>query len=187
MNLDLPTPKLTMNLEVKIKDNFLPTELFQQLVNHSITLEYNSNDIVQGYGDDKQHVFLSKLIQDKHLIGELEKCIIKHFDVKIKNLHQAAFTCVNTKEPTPHRDASVFPNEKHLIIYLHGDSNLNAGTGFYSLTPENGGFDLNTAVGFYPNRAVVFNADECWHSPLLYTAKDNSPRFSIIIWFEPEK
>jgi hypothetical protein len=173
-----------MNLELKVKDNFLPKELFEKLVNYSITLEYSSKNIVSGYD---QHVFLSNLInKNDNLIKEIEECIVKHFNVKIKNLHVAAFTCVNTKKATPHRDASLYPNEKHMIIYLHGDSNLNAGTGFYNCTDENV-FDLNTAVGFYPNRALIFNADECWHSPLLYTAKDNSPRFSIIIWFEPKK
>ena len=70
------------------------------------------------------------------------------------------------------------------IIYLNGDPKLNAGTGFYNFINEKT-FDLNTAVGCFPNRAVLFNAED-WHSPLLYTAKDNLPRFSIIVWFEPE-
>ena len=176
-----------MNLELQIQDNFLPKELFLKLAKYSVGLDYSSNNIVQGTGDYEQHVFLSnKIYKDDNLLKDLEKSIIKHFKVKIKNLHLAAFTCVNTKKPTPHRDSSLYPKEKHLIIYLNGDINLNAGTGFYSQTNENS-YDLNTAVGFFPNRAVIFNADECWHSPLLYTATDNSPRFSIIVWFEPEE
>ena len=68
---------------------------------------------------------------------------------------------------------------------MDGDSKLNAGTGFYNLI--NGKtLDLNTAVGFYPNRAVIFNAADCYHSPLLYSAEGSLPRFSIIVWFEPE-
>ena len=74
----------------------------------------------------------------------------------------------------------------HLIIYLSGDPKLNCGTGFYNVVGEST-FDLNTAIGFFPNRAVIFDAETCWHSPLLYTAEGNAPRFSIIIWFEPEK
>ena len=116
----------------------------------------------------------------------MEKSIIKHFNVKIKNINLAAFTCVNTKKATPHVDNLMFPNEKHLIIYLNGDTNLNAGTGFYDKTGE-GTYDLNTAVGVRPNRALIFNADTCIHSPLLYAAEGNSPRFSIIVWFQPEK
>jgi len=67
---------------------------------------------------------------------------------------------------------------------------LNAGTGFYK--PIDKGFDLNTAIGCYPNRAVLFNASDCFHSPLLYTAKNNilvfasdnlTPRISIIAQF----
>lgn len=175
-----------MNLELQIKDNFLPKKLFQKLAHYSITLDYSSKTIVSGYGDETQHIFLSNLIhKDDDLLKDLEKSIIKHFKIKIKNLNVAAFTCVNTKKAAPHKDALVFPHEKHLIIYLNGDSQLNAGTGFYKSVGENV-FDLNTAVGFFPNRAVIFNADECWHSPLLYTAQGNSARFSIIVWFEPE-
>ena len=176
-----------MNVDIKIKDNFLPKELFEKVVKQSTTLEYSSKAIVSGYGDEKQHVFLSNLIKKNgNLIKEIEKSIKKHFNLEIENLHVAAFTCVSTKKATPHTDASLYPNEKHMIIYLHGDSNLNSGTGFYNLTDENV-YDLNTAVGFFPNRAVIFNADECWHSPLIYTALDNSPRFAIIVWFQPKK
>ena len=175
-----------MNLELQIVDNFLPKELFKKLADYSITLDYSSNAIVRGAKDYDKHIFLSNRIQeDDNLIKELEKSIKKHFGVKIKNFHLAAFTCVNTKEATPHTDGLEFPNEKHLIIYLHGDSNLNAGTGFYKFLGGKN-FDLNTAVGFFPNRALIFNAAGCFHSPLLYSAEGNLPRFSIIIWFEPE-
>mgnify|MGYP003143056623 FL=1 len=175
-----------MNLGLQIKDNFLPNELFKRLANYSLSLDYGSKNIVRGSGYDAEHVFLSNLIdKNDDLLKDLEKSIIKHFNMKIKNTHLAAFTCVNTKKPTPHTDLSKFPNEKHLIIYLNGDSKLKAGTGFYNKISDES-FDLNTAVGFYPNRAVIFNAETCWHSPLLYTAEDNSPRFSIIVWFEPE-
>ena len=179
-----------MNLELQVIDNFLPEELFKKLADYSITLDYSSKAIVRSAKDYNTHIFLSNRIQeDDNLIKELEKSIKKHFRIKIKNFHLAAFTCVNTKEATPHTDGLEFPNEKHLIIYLHGDSKLNAGTGFYKLLSSKnnvGQFDLNTAVGFYPNRALIFNAAGCFHSPLLYSAEGNLPRFSIIIWFEPE-
>ena len=176
-----------MNLELQVQDNFLPEELFLKLKQYSITLDYSSQNIVQKSGDYEKHVFLSNPInEDDDLIKDLEKSIVKHFKFKIKNLHLAAFTCVNTKKPTPHTDKLMYPNEKHLIIYLNGDTNLNAGTGFYDKTGE-GTYDLNTAVGFRPNRALIFNADTCIHSPLLYAAEGNSPRFSIIVWFQPEK
>ena len=171
-----------MNLELKIKDNFLPKELFEKLATYSVTLEYSSKNIDSHYGN----VLLSNVIHsDDNLIKDLEKSIIKHFNIKIKNLNFAAFSCVNIKKAIPHTDTEVFPNEKHLIIYLNGDPKLNTGTGFYNLI--NGKtLDLNTAVGFYPNRAVIFNAADCYHSPLLYSAEGSLPRFSIIVWFEPE-
>ena len=176
-----------MKLELQVQDNFLPEELFLKLAKYSTNLDYSSKNIVQGSGEYEEHVFLSnKIYKDDDLLKDLEKSIIKHFKVKIKNLHLAAFTCVNTKKATPHNDAQMFPGEKHLIIYLSGDSKLNCGTGFYNVVSESA-FDLNTAVGFFPNRAVIFDAETCWHSPLLYTAEGNAPRFSIIIWFEPEK
>tara|TARA_R100001509_G_C4811035_1_gene196416 strand:+ start:194 stop:730 length:537 start_codon:yes stop_codon:yes gene_type:complete len=175
-----------MNLGLQIKDNFLPKELFEKLANYSVGLDYSSKNITQGSGIYEEHVFLSNPIdKNDDLLKDLEKSIIEHFKIKIKNTHLAAFTCVNTKKATPHTDLSKFPNEKHLIIYLNGDSKLNAGTGFYDKIGKEA-YDLNTAVGFYPNRAVIFDADTCWHSPLLYTAEGNLPRFSIIVWFEPE-
>ena len=176
-----------MNIELQVQDNFLPEELFLKLKKYSITLDYSSKNIVQKSKDYEQHVFLSNPInEDDNLIKDIEKSIIKHFGVKIKNLHLAAFTCVNTKKATPHTDKLWFSEEKHLIIYLDGDSKLNAGTGFYNFI-DGKTFDLNTAVGFYPNRALIFNAAGCFHSPLLYAAEGNSPRFSIIVWFQPEK
>ena len=176
-----------MNLELQVQDNFLPEELFLKLAKYSTNLDYSSKNIVQGSGEYEEHVFLSnKIYKDDDLLKDLEKSIIKHFKVKIKNLDLAAFTCVNTKKATPHNDAQMFPGVKHLIIYLNGDTNLNAGTGFYDKTGE-GTYDLNTAVGFRPNRALIFNADTCIHSPLLYAAEGNSPRSSIIVWFQPEK
>jgi len=176
-----------MNLELQVQDNFLPEELFLKLANYSIGLDYSSKLITRNTGAYEEHVFLSNPIdKNDNLLKDLEKSIIKHFNIKIKNINLAAFTCVNTKKATPHVDNLMFPNEKHLIIYLNGDTNLNAGTGFYDKTGE-GTFDLNTAVGFRPNRALIFNADTCIHSPLLYAAEGNSPRFSIIVWFQPEK
>ena len=170
-----------MNLDLQVKDNFLPKHLFEKLSVYCTTLDYGK-EITYA---KTQHVFYSnKIYEGDDLLKDLEKSIIKHFKVGVKNLHLAAFTLVNTKEPLPHIDKLQFTTEKHLIIYLNGDSNLNAGTGFYK--PIDKGFDLNTAIGCYPNRAVLFNASDCFHSPLLYTAKNNIPRFSIIIWFEPE-
>ena len=175
-----------MKLDLQVQDNFLPEELFFKLKKYSVTLDYSGKNIVQKSQGYEQHVFLSNpILEDDDLIKDLEKYIIKHFNIKIKNLHLAAFTCVNTKKATPHVDELQFPKEKHLIIYLDGDSKLNAGTGFYNLT-EGKTLDLNTAVGFYPNRAVIFNAADCYHSPLLYSAEGSLPRFSIIVWFEPE-
>tara|TARA_X000001382_G_C3087555_1_gene152467 strand:- start:77 stop:598 length:522 start_codon:yes stop_codon:yes gene_type:complete len=170
-----------MNLDLQVKDNFLPKDLFQKLSIYCTTLDYGKEITYNKIG----HVFYSnKIHENDDLLKDLEKSIIKHFKVGIKNLHLASFTLVNTKEPLPHTDALQFPTEKHLIIYLSGDSNLNAGTGFYK--PTDDGFDLNTAIGCYPNRAVLFNASDCHHSPLLYTAKNSIPRFAIIIWFEPK-
>jgi len=171
-----------MKLDLQVKDNFLPKDLFNKLSVYCTTLDYDNKNITYG---KNEHVFYSNPIyEDDPLLQDLEKAIIKNFKVGIKNLHLAAFTLVHTKEPTPHKDQLVFPKEKHLIIYLNGDPHMNAGTGFYD--PQGDFFNLNTAIGCYPNRSILFSADECFHSPLLYTAENSLPRFAIIIWFEPE-
>ena len=106
-----------MNLDLKIKDNFLPKDLFEKLAVYSSTLDYSSTSLAYRIRGKNNHVWLSNHIQeDDDLLKELEKSIIKHFNVKIKNLHLAAFTCVNSKKAQPHKDEEVYPNEKHLII-----------------------------------------------------------------------
>ena len=110
-----------MNLDLQVKDNFLPKELFQKLSIYCTTLDYGKEITYNKI----EHVFYSnKIHENDDLLKDLEKSIIKHFKVGIKNLHLASFTLVNTKEPLPHTDALQFPTEKHLIIYLNGDSNL---------------------------------------------------------------
>jgi|13_taG_2_1085334.scaffolds.fasta_scaffold113286_2 hypothetical protein len=179
-----------MNLDIQIKDNFLSKELFDKLKVYSTTLDYG-NDLYAADTNNNttEHAFFSNVIDEKdNLLKQIEKDIIKHFKIGIKRVNKAAFTLANTKEACPHIDIDEFPNEKHLMIYLSGDSKLNSGTGFYSYEqfPKKRIYDLNTAIGCYPNRAVLFRSKDCIHSPLLYTGDSTSPRFAIIIWFEPE-
>ena len=172
-----------MNLDLQIKDNFLPKDLFDKLSVYCTTLDYDDKMIKYRVDDD--HVFYTnQIFEHDDLLKDIEKSIVKYFNMGIKNLHLAAFTLVAEKEPTPHIDKLKFATEKHLIIYLHGDSHMNAGTGFYESRGDV--LNLNTAVGCYPNRAILFNGHDTHHSPLLYTAKNVTPRFALIIWFEPE-
>ena len=172
-----------MNLDLQIKDNFLPKDLFDKLSVYCTTLDYDDKMIK--YKVDDEHVFYTnQIFENDDLLKDIEKSIVKYFSMGIKNLHLAAFTLVAAKEPTPHIDKLKFATEKHLIIYLQGDSHMNAGTGFYESRGDV--LNLNTAVGCYPNRAVLFNGHDTHHSPLLYTAENVTPRFALIIWFEPE-
>ena len=174
-----------MNLDLQVKDNFLPKDLFNKLSVYCTTLDYSNNGITYGSSSTGDHVFYTNPIyEDDPLLKDLEKAIVKNYKIGIKNLHLAAFTLVHTKEPTPHKDELMFPTEKHLLIYLNGDPHMNAGTGFYD--QQGDAFNLNTAIGCFPNRSILFSAHECFHSPLLYTAENSVPRFAIIIWFEPE-
>lgn len=171
-----------MNLDIQIKDNFLSQNLFDKLSTYCTTLDYSNDNITY---NQTEHVFYSNPIhEDDPLLKDLEKSLIKNFKICIKNLNLAAFTLVNTKKPTPHADRLKFSKEKHLIIYLNGDREMSSGTGFYESSENR--MNLNTAVGCYPNRAILFDAHNCFHSPLLYTGEKTLPRFSIIIWFEPE-
>ena len=86
-----------MNLDLQVKDNFLPKELFEKLSVYCINLEYSSKNIIYKGKNYDEHIFLSNPIyKDDKLLQDLEKSIIKHFKLKIKNLNIAAFTCVNT-------------------------------------------------------------------------------------------
>ena len=175
-----------MNLDLQIKDNFLPKDLFDKLSVYCKTLKYD-NEIKYKTDDkiyDEHFFYTNQIFENDDLLKDIEKSIIKYFNMGVKNLHLAAFTLVAAKEPTPHIDKLKFATEKHLIIYLQGDSHMNAGTGFYESRGDV--LNLNTAVGCYPNRAVLFNGHDTHHSPLLYTAENVTPRFALIIWFEPE-
>lgn len=184
-----------MKLGLKVIDDFLPKELFEKLSHYCTTLEYDNGLLLvkeklkegqEHYSpaEDSHFFYSNRIYEGDDLLKDLEKAIIKHFGVRIKNFNLAAFTLVNTKKPKPHKDKLCFPNEQHLLLYLKGESSVNAGTGFYEFKENN--FNLNTAIGYYPNRALLFKAAECYHSSLLYAQESNTPRFSIIIWFEPE-
>ena len=75
-----------MNLDLQIKDNFLPKDLFQKLSVYCATLDYGKEITYSKV----VHVFYSnKIDKDDDLLKDLEKSIIKHFKVGIKNLNLA--------------------------------------------------------------------------------------------------
>jgi len=100
----------------------------------------------------------------------------------MKRINLAAWTLTNARTPAPHSDQEQFPEERHLIIYIKGDQEINSGTGFY-IENKNKGYDLNTHIGFKKNRAVLFAAKNCMHSPLLWNSTSMG-RYACLVWFE---
>ena len=82
------------------------------------------------------------------------------------------------KEPLVHCDGPAFDNQ--LLLYLDGNTDINKGTGFYVKNGEE--LVLNTHIGFYKNRAILFKTG-IWHAPLLFNATDSIPRIAIIAQF----
>ena len=175
-----------MGLNLQICDNFLPQDTFDQIYQNIETFSFSAFDIVQkkDYGAT-DHVFYSSKIDPKDpLVSIIDSCLRKNFKCGIKRIaNTCAWTMVSTREPTPHSDVELFKGEKHLLIYIKAKRDINCGTGFYITEKDN--LILNTHIGFLENRAVLFDAKDCWHSPLLWNS-DSLRRYSAIVWFEPE-
>ena len=98
-----------------------------------------------------------------------------------KAIQAALYTIVSPqKQFAPHVDNG---GEYQVLIYLMGDETVNNGTGFYKPDGK-GNMNLNTHIGFRPNRAILFTKDN-YHAPLLW-AGNSSMRYSICFSFDLE-
>ena len=163
------------NFDIIIKDNFIEKNLFEELKNKIPYLKYNGlgNYLKNEKGS---HVWFSAPVENKieNIIKEkCEKTLNKKFKVPL-----CCYTMLGSHEPLVHSDNS--RADYQAIIYIKGDTNLNKGTGFYVFNKETNSHELNTHVGFYENRAIIWDSN-IFHSPMNWSSDNKSFRFSIII------
>ena len=97
-----------------------------------------SNELSDGHQAIKEHIV--KTIEKKFNLNRLD---FQKIDV---GLHERKDLKVNI-----HKDES----DLNVLIFLHGETNIYNGTGFYNKTPEAEILDLS--VGFKENRAICFD------------------------------
>jgi|TARA_R110002012_G_scaffold147294_1_gene305730 hypothetical protein len=167
------------DFNLHIIDNFLPNDVYNDILNHIPNIEWDGMNHI--YNDKPEHVWYSQNIENSYFSQNIKEAIRKNSIFPIKEFHMLSFTLATKVKAFPHTDAS--PQklyENQLLLYIDGNNDMNKGTGFYVKNGDN--YDLNTHIGFYKNRALLFKAG-VWHSPLLFNAKDSIPRISIIAQF----
>ena len=169
-----------MSWNIHIIDDFLPEDIFNDVCKNLDNLSFGPMYVKQG---DANHIFFScTILPDDDFIKIVKENVIKKFRQEMKRINLAAWTLTNAQEPAPHFDIEKFPGERHLMIYIKGDQEVNSGTGFY-IENDKKVYDLNTHIGFKKNRAVLFAARNCMHSPLLWNSSSTG-RYACLVWFE---
>jgi len=180
-----------MGWNIHLIDDFLPKEVFDNIYKNIDTLSFPDQFLhEQENGGKPKHVwFSSEISPNDDFIKIVRENVKKKFRQEVKRISTAAWTLANSQEPCPHVDREEFPGEKHLMIYLKGTEEINSGTGFYIAKDEKSAkgtpnqYDLNTHIGFKENRAVLFTAKDCCHSPLLWNSQSMG-RYAALVWFE---
>jgi hypothetical protein len=164
---------------LQIIDNFLPQKYFNKLKNISQQISWGSIGLYDPTEPLTHKWFSRNVIDDDELKNILIKNIRNKTLFKVDDFNLLHITLVPKREAWPHTDTG--DNFKHqMVLYVDGDADMNKGTGFY--VPSDTGIILNTAVGFYGNRAIFFDSG-VWHTPLVYASNNATPRISIIAQF----
>lgn len=167
------------NFNISIIDNFFNKDDFKFLIKHVSTLSWNPlENIYKGIKDaENKHFWYSSDInkEDKFSKNTL-KLINKKTLKKFKGFKTLNFSLAHNPELFPHVDT--YNNASfQFIIYIKGLIDINQGTGFYTFDDDKA--VLNTHVGFYPNRLVMWNCG-VYHAPLLWNSKKAQPRISML-------
>ena len=165
-----------MPLNLTVIDDFLPKKEFTQIYNNISLLEWSHDS---NYIADVNHIWYSNgpLSPEDFLI--FKKALRKKLNRKIIHCELNSWTWVNTKEPRPHIDYWKGKCEQQLVFYIKSDEKINGGTGFYRQCEKDSEIDVH--VGFKENRAIFFQSKDCWHTPLLWNAKNKTlGRYSAI-------
>lgn len=170
-----------LNFEIKIIDNFLNDDDFQDLSNYAKNLASNDNiKVFHNEIDKKNNVIKSSIKEDtlkrinKNYLPKAINILEKLNNDKLKLFSYSDFTIVKTNKNTKfpiHDDA---PNKLLSgVIFLYPKENQ--GTIFYN----NKSGDGKTEVDWRLNRAVFFSRKEreTWHS---YQGDNKNDRIALV-------
>ena len=161
---------------IHIIDNFFPDDIYEKIVKSIPTMNWGSRDLMDSKKEG-DHLWFSNLVHpEDELTDILINLINEKSFFKIKKFSLLSYTLQSrTEEPFVHTDDS--SGDSQILIYIDGPVDINKGTGFY--VKQGNEFFLNTHVGFFKNRAVLFPTG-IWHSPLTWNSKDGIPRIALI-------
>ena len=170
-----------LNFEIKIIDNFLNDDDFQDLSNYAKNLASNDNiKVFHNEIDKKNNVIKSSIKEDilkrinKNYLPKAINILEKLNNDKLKLFSYSDFTIIKTNKNTKfpiHDDA---PNKLLSgVIFLYPKENQ--GTIFYN----NKSGDGKTEVDWRLNRAVFFSRKEreTWHS---YQGDNKNDRIALV-------
>ena len=169
------------DFNLHIIDNFLSYDVYNDILNYIPNIEWSGENHFYSVNEknNTKHVWYSQNVENDYFIEHIKEAIKKNSNFPVNKFRLLSFTLATKVEPFPHTDSH--PECKYqLILYIDGNNDINKGTGFYVKNGNN--YDLNTHIGFFKNRDILFKSG-VWHSPLLFNAKDSIPRISIIAQF----
>ena len=157
--------------KVFVKDNFFPSDFYQQLVQEMISLEYTPPREEKRKALDGCYWHSFNVPQNAPVQNKIKDLIKENFNFEISDFLETTYTMVGAADrPRPHTDWQNGCTHQ-CLIYMHGEESVNNGTGFYRDT------QLSMHVGFVQNRAIFFSSD-VFHAPLQW-AGNGSFRYSI--------
>ena len=173
--------KKMSNFDIRIKDNFLEKKIFDNIYSKINYKSYSGSDNYQeSASNGTKHIWFAVHTED-----EIKDLITKKVE---KVLNQkltcglCSYTMLQTAVSLVHNDYT--PDvDYQCILYIKGTANIHKGTGFYVPNKDTNKLELNTHVGFYQNRVVIWGS-KAYHSPMNFLAEDKSKRYSIICQFK---
>ena len=157
--------------KVFVKDNFFPSDFYQQLVQEMISLEYTPPREEKRKALDGCYWHSFNVPQNAPVQNKIKNLIKENFNFEISDFLETTYTMVGAADrPRPHTDWQNGCTHQ-CLIYMYGEESVNNGTGFYRDT------QLSMHVGFVQNRAIFFSSD-VFHAPLQW-AGNGSFRYSI--------
>jgi|TARA_R110000803_G_scaffold81139_1_gene147066 hypothetical protein len=166
--------------DIRIKDNFLNKKIFDNIHSKINYYPYSATENKQdGKNNGTSHIwyaYRTDIEIKNYITNKCEEALNRKLKCTL-----CSYTMLQTSVSLVHKDYPLC--DYQAIIYIKGNQNIHKGTGFYILNKDTNKFDLNTHIGFYENRAVIWES-KTWHSPMNWLAEDKSKRFSIICQFK---